>query len=271
MRIPRGRYLQTLRPSSHHTKNWSETLHMCSRPGKHPQQSLQNYLRKKLLTRNPKQKPSYGSESIRLTVTCLYKHPLRKPAPIERLNNEPTEEVSCYQQFDILFIKDKFPDKRLDAQITVRLGRMITRRRQLLLHRKSHQENLRTAPSSQPEAAAKNPGEFATWTEPEAANANEPGMRPAFKAQSQPESNRITLKSKASTLHIATLPSMNVDDLFALSVAELDSKTTLAASEATRDICVDVPPRPRNHEGLGMTRFKCKYCFLTPYIRSDRD
>lgn len=64
---------------------------------------------------------------------------------------------------------------------------------------------------------------------------------------------------------------MNIDDLFASSVAELDSKASLAASEATHEIRVDVLPRPQNHEGLRMTRLKCKYCSLTPYIRSDRD
>lgn len=208
-------------------------------------------------------------ESVKLTVTCLYKLPLRKPAPIDRLSDQSTEELSYYQNFDISYVRDKFPDKRLDAQIIMRLGKMITRRRQLFLYRKRHSEKLRTdvaVPSISPAGSAEERRRIATKTSDEAADAGGSDLQLANNTLSQPEGSHITFQTKASTLRVGEIPPKAIHDLFAPSVAESESRTSLAASEATRDIRVEVPPRPSPER---MTGFKCKYCFLTPYIRSD--
>ncbi|KAN0073177.1 hypothetical protein V8E54_008397 [Elaphomyces granulatus] len=202
-------------------------------------------------------------ESIRLAVTYLYKLPLRRPAPLDRLGDRSTEEVSYYQYFDILYVRDKFPD--LDDQVQVRLGKMITRRRQLLLYRERHKDNLRTDVASNFQLVA--PSEE---RKKPAKETNKSDVRLAPEVQSEPESSHITFKTKASTLRMEALPFINTEDLFAPSVAESDSKTSLAASRATREIRVEVPPRGNSHEGLEATHFECKYCFLTQYIRSDR-
>jgi hypothetical protein len=144
----------------------------------------------------------------------------------------------------------------------VRLGKMITRRRQLLLYRKRHRCNLRedVASDFQPSEEQK---KLAKET-------NKPDVRFAREAQSEPESSHITFKTKATTLRMEALPFINTKNLFATSVAESDSKTSLAASRATREIRVEVPPRGNSHEGLEVTRFECKYCFLAKYIESNR-
>jgi hypothetical protein len=206
-------------------------------------------------------------ESIRLAVTCLYKLPLRKPAPIDRLSDKSTEEVSYFQQFDILYVRDKFRDRllgqrahRLDDQVKVRLGKMITRRRQLLLYRERHRDNLLPDVVTPQEKRRKEPE---TGTKHEAAIANTTN---ALETQSHAESSHIT---KASTLHEEALPHRDVNDLLAPSVAGSEA-TSLVASEATRDIRIEVPPRPKDHTGRGLNRFECNYCCLTQHIRSDR-
>ena len=149
---------------------------------------------------------------------------------------------------------------------------MISRHRQPLLYRKRHSENLRTdvaAPRIPLAGPAEERRKLATETRYEPADADRPDVQPVKKTWSQPESSHVTFRTNASTIRTGELSSMALSDLFVPSVADSDSRTTLAASEATRDIRVEIPPWPSNKEGLGMTRFKFKYCFLTPYIRSD--
>lgn len=92
-------------------------------------------------------------ESIKFTITCLYKIPIRRPAPLDRLKTKTSIEASFYQHFDVLYVMDKFP--HLDRHVATRLGKMISRRRQMLAYRQSHDQNLdtnnvkpRTAPIS---------------------------------------------------------------------------------------------------------------------------
>lgn len=78
--------------------------------------------------------------SIKYTVICLYRMPLRKPAPIDRIKGYDGTDMSLYQHFDVLYIRDKFP--AADEPLATRLGKLITRRRQLLEYRRSHNEKL---------------------------------------------------------------------------------------------------------------------------------
>lgn len=205
-------------------------------------------------------------ESIQRTVTALYRLPIRRPAPMDRLRSQNTDATSCYQHFDVMYVSDKF--RNLDEQATMRLGKMITRRRQLLMYRKSHQNSLETktlpaqersnlVPSGDPSAL----GKQVQTTAPKI----------ILESPSLVESEQTTLRTKATTLRTGRLPNELAENLFALSVAEseMQSRTSVAASEPTRNIRVEVPPRPRDRHGHGMTRFQCNYCQLTPLIHSN--
>lgn len=63
-------------------------------------------------------------ESIKFTVTCLYRLPIRKPAPLDRIKHRTSIDSAVYQHFDVLYVKDKFPN--LQPQAATRLGKMIT-------------------------------------------------------------------------------------------------------------------------------------------------
>ncbi|KAL1631839.1 hypothetical protein SLS56_004201 [Neofusicoccum ribis] len=210
-------------------------------------------------------------ESIRVTVTCLYKLPLRKPASIDRLGDETTEDVICFQPFDLLYIQDKFP--RLDPEVAARFAKTITRRRQLLLYRKRHRDKLRTeatAPAARATDPEKHSNDPALQNKLHAHIFREQENRPAVNAPSLRESNPNTVKTKASTFKMDGIPQIGADELLAPSIAQSDSKTSIVASEATRDIHVEVPPRPKTREGFNMARFECKYCCLTAHVRSDK-
>ncbi|OKL55591.1 hypothetical protein UA08_09131 [Talaromyces atroroseus] len=192
--------------------------------------------------------------SIRLGVTCLYKLPLRKPAPVDRLNDRSTEEVSCYQNFDITYVRDKFPDPRLGDDVTIRLGKMITRRRQLLLYRARHRSNLQTNIAISKlgviDSAGKDMGP-AMMHDENVSLAQEAATMPMSEARSRD----ITLKSKATTFEMKDMPPINVENLLAPSVVPSDRASSIAASEATKDIRIDVPPGPKSLEG-GIAQFE---------------
>ncbi|EXJ71183.1 uncharacterized protein A1O5_06177 [Cladophialophora psammophila CBS 110553] len=78
--------------------------------------------------------------SIKFTISCLYRLPIRKPAPLDQIKHRTSLDTSPYQHFDALYIRDKFP--QMDAEVATRLGKMITRRRQLLRYRQTHHESL---------------------------------------------------------------------------------------------------------------------------------
>jgi hypothetical protein len=63
-----------------------------------------------------------------------------KPTPIDRLKQKASLESSYYQHFDVLYIRDKLP--KLDPDVAIRLGKMITRRRQMLYYREAHGKGL---------------------------------------------------------------------------------------------------------------------------------
>jgi hypothetical protein len=82
-------------------------------------------------------------ESITFMITYLYKLPIRHAATLDRLTNKVPIDASPYQHFDVLYVMDKFP--RLDRDIATHLGKLISRRRQILFYRESHGKNLDTA------------------------------------------------------------------------------------------------------------------------------
>ncbi|KAF2464630.1 uncharacterized protein BDR25DRAFT_296597, partial [Lindgomyces ingoldianus] len=172
-------------------------------------------------------------ESIKFTIASLYRIPIRKPAPLDRLKHKTSLDSSSYQHFDVLYVVDKFKD--LNPDLATRLGKAITRRRQVLRYREDHKSSLDT---------------------------------------SRVASSRFTLRSKATTL-IPGDTSLIVSDtvldstaLYPPSVAE--SKSSMASSFAGNDLAVEVPPRPKGEDGYELDLFECPYCLITKNITTDR-
>jgi hypothetical protein len=217
-----------------------------------------------LLVQRPTTEMPRLLESIKFTVNCLYKIPIRRPAPIDRAKRNESLDTSCYQPFDILYVKDKFP--RLNESVATRLGKMISRRRELLFYRLSHDQGLETAmmEPKQLQIAA------LVVNQLQANNDNQPeAPRQAVDevARSQGATSRYTLHTKATTLRIDTPQVETPIGLEAPSVAE--SKSSMASSFASGNLQVEVPPRPRGNNGKSLDCFKCPYCLIIQSIKTD--
>lgn len=172
-------------------------------------------------------------ESIKFTINCLYRIPIRKPAPFDRLSNETSLESSCYQHFDLLYIRDKFP--RLNLDVATRLGTMITRRRQMLQRRKAQAKSLDTSRA---------PPESSLLTE-----STSKALTMNASADSQVTRSYSKLRSKATlvrpeeVLTRVARDNINPMALYPSSVAE--SKSSMASSFAGKELQVGIPPRPK--------------------------
>lgn len=198
-------------------------------------------------------------ELIKVIMTSLYKLPIRRPAPLDRLRNETLIEAS-YQHFDVLYVKDKFP--LLDPKVATRLGKMISRRRQLLLYREAHNEHLDAA-KVEPKITL--PAQLVQDSGGLEAGSDMTSRREP--TQSQSGSTRFELHSKATTLRINTANPESTAFLHAPSIAE--SEPSVASSYAGRDLRVQVPQRPKGVSGETLDCFECPYCLTTQEIRSD--
>jgi hypothetical protein len=86
---------------------------------------------------------------------------------------------------------------------------------------------------------------------------------------SESRSREITLKSKATTFEMKDMQPVNMENLLTFSTAPSDLASSIAASEVTKAIHIDVPPVPKSLED-GIARFECNYCRLTISITSER-
>lgn len=164
--------------------------------------------------------------SIKFTITCLFNLLIRHPAPLDRLRQKTFSNPSPFQHFDILYIRDKFP--KLNADVSSRLGKMVTLRRQLLHLRDTHSRNLELD-------------------------------------ESQAGSSVIaSLKPKATILENFGRPTE--ENLNAPSITE--SKPSNASSYTERELTIGIPPRPRGENGDELDYFVCPYCRVVKRIKT---
>ena len=82
--------------------------------------------------------------SLKLTITSLYKIPIRRPTPDERLDRwakASTKELSLWDHDDFTRVRDAFD--QADEKLLRRLGRFNTRRRLLIQYRQAQHERLK--------------------------------------------------------------------------------------------------------------------------------
>ncbi|KAF1833831.1 hypothetical protein BDW02DRAFT_648127, partial [Decorospora gaudefroyi] len=170
-------------------------------------------------------------ESIKFTITCLYRLPIRRPAPLDRIKHKTSIDSAVYQHFDVLVqpkiaaVSEAPPTSSIiegGSKVTVEdRGSQATPSRLALSQAASSHFTLRS------KATTVRPGE---------------------------------LKLLTSKDHM--------DTLFAPLVAE--SKSSMASSYAGKAIRIDVPSRPKNDDGQELEQFECPYCLLTKNVSDDR-
>ena len=200
--------------------------------------------------------------SIRITITSLYKMPVRRPAPVDRLrqNDEYVDEKALYTHFDVLYVQDLF--KEIEPVLATKLGRQITRRRQLLHYRSSHNEDLKR------EIIESASGRFSA----------EEGLLGAASDAAQAEDKERTSGSqaddknpkpsiKASTFNPKDFPSVfeNHEELDIQS--EPETVSSFASTHTAQEPLV-IPPRPLGPDGVELQEFECSFCCILTRVRT---
>ncbi|KAK0732477.1 hypothetical protein B0T21DRAFT_196440 [Apiosordaria backusii] len=204
--------------------------------------------------------------TIKYTVICLYRLPLRRPAAVDRAKwvTDELGDVSLFQHFDILYVKDKFPNAQ--TALLERLGKLISRRRLLLKYRTTHAQKLRLVASSRTEPQVHRQPEPVESPPTHEAPARWKGKQPMNISSSLSTSDRLTTRTKASFLK-RDEDIIDPRQLYAPSVA---SSRLSAASTYTTSQDLHFPPRPTDDEGEPLTHFECPYCGITQYITSSQ-
>lgn len=211
-------------------------------------------------------------EATELAIKCLYILPLRKPAPLDRLKDRfvANREPSPFAEYDLRYVRDKFPGLEPLAQQS--LARMITRRRQLLVYRRQHSERLAARGD---ESDTGDPRGDDSEARDEGDDDKYHGA-PDAKVPHEPRTGPATQYTKATTVlidpEVPFILGENVAQLISstAAVVEDDTRTSVAGSRATREIRLEVPPRPKQSDGKPAILFKCNYCFIPIQIGNDR-
>jgi hypothetical protein len=198
---------------------------------------------------------AYFLQSIRHTVDCLYKIPIRHPAPLDRIANEAPDTM--YQHFDCLHIEDKFPQAQ--EYLVDRLGKMNSRRRRLLAYREHHHREIF------PEDRKEDLTESSGASQPTKTTKNDPSQaRHVGASQSQAPSSRLQKSSHATTFQSKLLQAPEgAFDTFS------DTKSSVA-STYTGGTKLEIPPRPRGPDREPLEEFECPYCFILCQITSEQ-
>jgi hypothetical protein len=203
-------------------------------------------------------------ESIGHVVKFLWRLPLRRPVPLDRMQERDIADTSLYQAFDTLHVKNKFPS--IPEDLAARLGKMISRRRQLIRYRKIHTDALK--------GKMETPTGFETLKGITVQRAFGVHTNHDDDTQQPPSSfeapSHVTYDTKATTLrpygHILGLSQLESHS--APSISESDS--SMASIEISQETVIRVPRRPMGENGECLDQFICPYCSTTQYITSDR-
>lgn len=202
-------------------------------------------------------------KSTKLIIQCLYKLPLRKPAPIDRVKGSRGRDLSLYQHFDVLYVRDKFPNA--DDYLVDRLGKLISRRRQLLEYRVTHTERL------QPPVASQTKHKAQSLSNPEASLNDSSQVIHSRNVKSTimgTSSRGQSFSDLPSDITKATVqpPAETIASLEALYPPSVTESRTSTASEYTENQKPWLPPRPLSDDGNPLISFECPYCGIAKHI-----
>lgn len=212
--------------------------------------------------------------SVKFTVASLYRLPMREPAPLDRLHPPFKRDISLYHYFDTLHVRDKYPN--LDLKVASRLGKLITRRRQLLWSREEHHEKLRTRQVDPQDTRQPAASEGPVLNQKE--NIEQPqGIHRTKKSHTmrshtvpgQSQCNHLSLPTKATTFRVGDLqkifkyPNLN-------SPSDVESQSSVETTFTENGLSVNIPSRPKDNTGVERKHFECPYCFTIQNIWTKR-
>lgn len=198
-------------------------------------------------------------EAIKDIVVSLYKIStvIRRPLPSDRHIKSTQTNVQHFAEFDQRYVSDKFPTANFE--IIARLGRGITRRRQLLEYHELHAQRINIAAKSEPSAHKE--------TDPVELD-KLPGISTRI-GTTPPVQN--TLSQAAGTAFIPSTKATTFVPRNPMIVEEIQSvadTTSSYQSTASGHETVMIPPRPRDLDGEELEDFECPYCHVLCNIRS---
>jgi hypothetical protein len=199
---------------------------------------------------NPTTEMGHIRLAIKDIVTSLYKLAvvIRRPLPSDRHEKSMKINVQHFAEFDHRYVCDKFPEA--DPEIIARLGRGITRRRQLLKYRELHNERMQlpvkpkpTEPSTAPSAGVEMNLRFLQDTKSKVSSSN---LNPSTQATTFVPKNPIVIEEVQSVADTAS-----------------SYQSTLSGQEV-----ISIPPRPRGPDGEELEELECPYCHVLCEIKS---
>ncbi|KAF5228883.1 hypothetical protein FAUST_10785 [Fusarium austroamericanum] len=204
-------------------------------------------------------------KSTKLIIECLYKLPLRKPAPIDRVRSFRGRDVSLYQHFDVLYVRDKFP--HAENYLVERLGKLISRRRLLLEYRVAHTERLRP-----PMPRQKKDGGHQLGIPNDSLNDSSSQVTGTQNRKSAIRDSNLLGQSfddlpSAITKATVQSPAEAVTTLDVLYPPSITESRMSTSSEYTENHKLEIPPRPVNDAGEPLVHFECPYCGLAKSIK----
>jgi hypothetical protein len=211
------------------------------------------------------QQPSIH-ESISYIVQCLWRLPLRRPVPLDHMRERTTADTSYYQPFDSMHVRDKFPN--IDESVAIRLGKMISRRRQLIRYRKQHTEALQERLAEKSASTARRIRERHTSR---GNNGRSNLVDSVSELTSSVEAPMQSAHDTKATTFKPTNSAMDADQfgmLYAPSVS--DSRSTVVSQQTAEDTPINIPRRPVGENGKSQEQFICPYCSTAQFIKSDR-
>jgi hypothetical protein len=163
-------------------------------------------------------------------------------------------ETSDYQPFDIMHVKNKFP--AIDEKLAVRLGKMISRRRQIMRYRKRHTNALQD--------------KHLQTRRPIAVAIHDQADESFDVAPSLLASTRYTHDTKATTLKVDVLDRIPSDlsSLYAPTMST--SISSIGSDQSECETPMAVPRRPKGDGSDASKQFICPYCRTAQSIGTDR-
>lgn len=209
----------------------------------------------------PKTEVDLSQDAVKDIIGSLYKIAtvIRRPPPADRHTKSINIDVHHFAEFDQRYVCDKFPSA--DPEVLARLGKGITRRRQLLKYRDLHSTKLNPpAEAIGPKQAASAAIYFETVGRP----VINPLVGNADKyrdTKSIASGSNLNPSTKATTF----VPQAPIIMEEIQSVADTTSsyQSTLSGHEI-----IQIPPMPKGLDGEEFETFECPYCHVLCEIQS---
>ncbi|KAF2787482.1 hypothetical protein K505DRAFT_379556 [Melanomma pulvis-pyrius CBS 109.77] len=203
-------------------------------------------------------------ESVSHIVKCLWRLPLRRPVPLDRVKERAVSEASLYQEFDSMHVRNKFPT--INQSLATRLGKMISRRRQLIRYRKIRTDALQGKLGG-PKASETLKGitvqrAFGVHTS-DGDGGNEIALSFEVPSYGTYDTKATTLKPYGPILDLRQSTNL-------LTPSSSESRSSVYSEQNSQDTPMKIPRRPRGENGEALEQFICPYCSTAQFITSDR-